>query len=156
MINNNLLQVHNKKLQHKICHFVLCLHKGQFHYEDKKQNDIFCAADIEKPYNDNYFFKLANKKLFMWQHLEISSVLLFSWVSGSGQIVETFFNKHIWVRFEPHWHGKIFPIIYCYQNHDVLSLIHAIMVPEQCFVVVIPRFELPFRISTVNKAVSGC
>ena len=55
-----------------------------------------------------FFLKLANKSLFMWRHLEISSVLLFSGVSGLSQIMETFSNKHISQRFEPHGYGEAF------------------------------------------------
>ena len=61
-----------------------------------------------KPYHDNYFSTLANKNLFLWQHWEINSILLFSKVSGSAQMIETFPDKLRSQRFEPHWYGEAF------------------------------------------------
>ena len=64
----------------------------------------------------NYFLTLANKNLFAWWHLEINSVILFSKVSGSAQIMETFSDKQRSQRFEPHWYGEAFLWI----SHDRL------------------------------------
>ena len=92
MICNDLkliTQVDKKKLQHEICHFVLCLHKG-------------IGTDVKKPYSGNYLLQLANKSLFLWRPSEVSLVLLFSGMSGSGQIMETFCDKYISQCFEPH------------------------------------------------------
>ena len=49
---------------------------------------------VKNLYHDNYFLTLAKKNLFLWRHLEISSVLLFNKVSGSAQMMETFSDKH--------------------------------------------------------------
>ena len=84
-----ITQVDKKKLHYEICHFVLCLHKG-------------IGTDVKKPYNGSYLLQLANKSLFLWRPLEVSLVLLFSGMSGSGQIMETFSDKYISQRFEPH------------------------------------------------------
>ena len=96
-----------------------------------------------------YFLKLANSNLFLWRHLEISSVLLLNKASGSAQIMESFSDKHRSQRFEPHCYGEAFLWI-------LLSLIHAFTVSETFCMVVVPWFELPFRSSIVNKAVGRC
>ena len=74
------------------------------------------GADSWKLYHDNYFLTLANKNLFLWRHLEISLVLLFSKVSRSAQMMETFSDKHRLQRFEPCWYGETFLLI----SHDRL------------------------------------
>ena len=51
---------------------------------------------------------LANKIIFLWQRLEIGSVILLNRVSGLAQIMETFSNQHKSQRFEPHWYGEAF------------------------------------------------
>ena len=71
----------------------MCLYKG-------------IGADSRKPHDDDYFLTLANKDLFLWRDLEISSVLLFSKVSGSAKMMETFSGKQRSQRFEPHWYGE--------------------------------------------------
>ena len=40
--------------------------------------------------------------------MEISSVLFFSKVSGSAQMMETFLTKQRLQHFEPHWYGEAF------------------------------------------------
>ena len=87
-----------KKLQHKICQF--------------------CSVSIKEL---GQIVTLANKNLFLWRHLEISSVLLFSKVSGSAQMMETL--NHI---------GMLRPfcrisIIDCCQDCVLLSSTHVLL-----------------------------
>ena len=59
---------------------------------------LFCVfikksgQTVKKPHHDNYFLT-TNKNLFLWRHFKIISVLLFSKVSGSAQMMETFSEK---------------------------------------------------------------
>ena len=95
MAIKDLPLVRNKKLKHKICHFVLRLCKG-------------IGTDSYKPYNEN-----------LWQHLEISSVLLFNKVSASTQMMETFSTNRDRNVFEPHWCGEA--------NHDFVWLLYRVL-----------------------------
>ena len=73
-------------------------------------------VDSWNPYSDNNFLTLVNKSLFLTRRLEISPVLLFSKMSWTSQMMETFSNKHKLQRFELHWYGKVFLWIF----HDRL------------------------------------
>ena len=81
---------------------------------------LFCAfkKDLEQIIENHTMTTLASKKTFLWQHLEISSVLLFNKVSGSAQMMEAFSDKHRLQGFEPHWYGEAFLQIF----HDRLFL----------------------------------
>ena len=67
--------------------------------------------------------------------MEISSVLLFSKVSGSAQMMETISEKHRSQRFEPHWYGEAFLRISHdrllsrqeMQDHGLLSSTHVLI-----------------------------
>ena len=61
----------------------------------------------------SYLIFLTNKILFLWRHLEISSVLLFRKVSGSAQMMENFSGKQRSQRFESHWCDEAFLWISC-------------------------------------------
>ena len=110
MVSNSLQSLTNN-CSTKYANFVLCLHKG-------------IGADSLKPYHENYFLTLANNNLFLQRHLEISSVHLFSKVSGSAQVWKLFPTKidcnvlsHI---------GMVgpfcgFSMIDCYQDHALIS-----------------------------------
>ena len=131
----NLINIRNGKYRK----FVLCLYKG-------------IGADSWKPHRDNYFLTLANGNLFLLRHVEISSVLLFSKVSGSAQMMDFLGGNH---RLHCLNHiGMLrpfcgFPMIDCYQDHGLFkvphmfwwpSLIHAFTVSERFCVIVIPCF----------------
>ena len=104
MIRNNLPQVLNKKTAAQNMSTLFCFFIKEL-------------GQIVKNYHDNYFLMLAKKNVFLWWHLEISLVLLFSKVSKSAQMMETFSNKHRLQHFEPQWYGEAFLWI----SHDRLS-----------------------------------
>ena len=54
------------------------------------------------------FLNFSQQKFISMRHLEISSVLLFSKLSRSAQMKETFSDKKRSQRFEPHWYGEAF------------------------------------------------
>ena len=103
----NLINIRNGKYRK----FVLCLYKG-------------IGADSWKPHRDNYFLTLANGNLFLLRHVEISSVLLFSKVSGSAQMMDFLGGNH---RLHCLNHIGIlrpfcgFSVIDCYQDHGLLK-----------------------------------
>ena len=93
--------------------------------------------------------------------------LLFSKVSGSTQMMGTFFGRHRLQRFELHWYDKDFLWI-SYETllsklwsfkFDVYFDNSVSFMYSQCvnnFAWLLYQIELPFRSSVVNKAVIDC
>ena len=107
-----------KNCSTKYVNFVLCLYKG-------------IGADSYKPHHNNYFLTLANKNLFPWRHLDISSVLLFSKVSAPHKWWQLFpTNKDCNILSHI---GMVrpfcgFPMIDGYQVHGLLNFTHVLIV----------------------------
>ena len=103
----NFENLRNKYLTKAIAKYIsiaLCLFKG-------------IVADSYKQNNDDCFWKLAYKNLFLCRHLEINSGFLLNKVSGASNVIETLSHKHILQRFKIHYMVKLFLCI----AHDILS-----------------------------------
>ena len=104
MVSNCLPQVLNKRTAAQNMSILLCVFIKELGHIVKNHTMTIIS------------YCWPTKIYFLWWHLEISSILFFSKVSWSAEMMETFSDKHRSQRFEPHWYGEVFLWI----SHDRL------------------------------------